>query len=104
MAIQAHLLSALDALKTVQTAMSEAIELLPEDIKKQHWVAQKHSPSPWTSVKFWYDAQPDHDAVIADVIVDLESLAICKEQLIAMPIRKRGSVEVPKLAKVRRTA
>ena len=106
----AHLRAIGQALETIADAMTTAVEHLPESIKQQQWIATKTAPLSWESV-YWHHltshsdaADEEHDRV-SDLLSDLKELAICKEKLQSMILRRRGHVEPEALAlpKVRRS-
>lgn len=85
-------------------AMKQAIRLLPDYIIRRHWIASKHTPSPWRSVESWYRQQT---AIDTDVLHTLTDLALMDEaSSCLMTIAAPNSTSLPdlKLARTKRTA
>ena len=80
--IPPHLLTALDALVEIKTAMKEAASVLPEAVRQQH-------SSSYETLREWYRTQPDARPAVQETLADLVTLAVCKEQLLALAMRTR---------------
>jgi len=112
----AHLRAIGQALEAIADVMATITISLPEPILKQHFISTKTAPLSWEAV-YWRhlghcpaldtltpEQLTEHDR-IADLLSDLKELAICKEKLQSMILRRRGHVEPEALAlpKVRRS-
>ena len=80
--IPPHLLTALDALVEIKTAMKEAVALLPESVRQQ-------SSTSYETLRDWYQTQPDARPAVQETLADLVTLSVCKEQLLALAMRPR---------------
>ena len=80
--IPPHLLTALDALVEIKTAMKEAASVLPEAVR---W----HPFTSYETLRDWYQTQPDARPAVQETLADLVTLSVCKEQLLALAMRTR---------------
>src|SRR5678815_4414092 len=98
------------ALEEIADVMATIVIYLPEPIIKEHFISTKTAPLSWESV-YWHHLTSHSDATdeehdrVSDLLSDLKELAICKEKLQSMILRRRGHVEPEALAlpKVRRS-
>ncbi len=100
----AYLMSAETALASLRMAIEEASASLPDDIKKQKWMAAKHSPSPWRMVEAWYCSHEHYEESIGHILTHLVQLseALSHVYAVVQPWPEGEGTNLPKLAKMRR--
>jgi hypothetical protein len=85
----------------LQTAIREAEALLPPALIKIHWMAAKHSPSPWASVEAHCLGHADYSPAIIAIVTDLKLLSESLSSLITV-LTEPTTTGSLKLARVKR--
>ena len=92
--------------EAIQAAIRQGRDVLPEPVKKQHWIVGHTSPAAWRSVEHWYTQLREYDPDVAQVLNDLKLLSeaeACLRSVLTAPepgrmpdltLRKRRHVNI----------
>ena len=91
------------AMSALNTAMQAAKNTLPDEVLRKHYIASKHSPSPWRSVEAQVRTQPDCDIDVLHTLTDLSLLSEALACLVAVAEPRVTTPPNLTLAKVKRS-
>ena len=98
---QAYHQSANTALAILKQGIDEARALLPDELRREHYDADRLSFTPWRDVEAWYRQQEHADPYVAAILTDLALLSDARAALVTVTTPTRTGPLDLTLARVR---